>query len=98
MVTQNLQSDSDQYIRKFGNFWSLTREASNRVIEAIYILRKSKHYLHHLPTLSREIVPLDIACMSNDETQINTRDWVILSNTIQILTFYQNLFIHYVQL
>ena len=98
VVTQHLQLDSLQYTIKQGNFWSLTQEAANRVVQAIYILLKSKHSTHRLPTLSREIVPLGIACMSNDETQINTRDWVILSNTMKMLTFYQSLFQHYVQL
>ena len=81
---------------KQGNFWTLAYASANRVVEAIYILLRSKSlHADRLPFISREIVPPRISCMRGGETQNNLRDWIILHDTLQILNFYQPLYDNY---
>ena len=98
VVVKHLQSEPTQYVIKKGNFWTLAYAAANRVVEAIYILLKSKDFhAERQPFISREIVPIRVSCMPEDETQIDTRDWIILYDSLQILKFYQPLFDIYSQ-
>ena len=93
VVVKHLQSEPSQFVMKKGNFWTLAYASANRVVEAIYILLKSKRlHADRLPFISREIVPLQVSCMQEDETRSDLRDWIILHDTLQVLNFYQPLY------
>ena len=94
VVLRNLQMSNTNYVTKSGNFWQLSYQQSNRVIESIFILLKSLNYpVENLPLVSRNTVPSNVACMVNKSEAISDlRDWAILHDSINIIDFYLKMF------
>ena len=99
LVLRELQtSTSEAYVQKKGNFWKLAFEASNRIIETLYDTLLSRgHNVNRLQVFKRNLVPLPIACLASDEASRDLRDWVILSNVLQLSEFFEQLFRKYAQ-
>jgi hypothetical protein len=96
LVLRDLQTSADEdYVTKKGNFWRLASEAANRVIEATFVaLRSRGHPARNLRVLHRGIVPVRVACITTESAK-DLRDWVILSNSINIVNTYRPLFNFY---
>ena len=64
MVLRDLQrGPTEEYVRKRGNFWKMTYQASNRVVEAFYVaLLNRNHNVERMTLLKRDVVPQQVAC------------------------------------
>lgn len=93
LVKRDLEtSTSEEYVTKKGSYWKLAFEAANRVVEAVFLGLKSRgHNAENLAVLKRDIV-LPAAACATSEAMRDLRDWVILSNSIQIVQAYKQLF------
>ena len=97
LVLNDLQTSDEDYVQKKGNFWKLTFEASNRVIETLHVALLSRgHDVNRLQVFKRDLVPLPIACSTSEATR-NLRDWIILSNVLQMTQFFEQLFRKYAE-
>ena len=92
MVLRDLQrGPTEEYVRKRGNFWKMTYHASNRVVEAFYVaLLNRNHNVERMTLLKRDIVPQQVACMASGSPR-DLRDWVVLSNVLQLTEFFKEL-------
>ena len=87
VVLRNLQTSNLAYATKNGNFWNLAYQQANRVTESAYILLKNQDFpVENLSILSRNTVPLNVACMSS-QAMSDVRDWVILHNSMSMTDF-----------
>ena len=87
VVLRNLQTSNLAYATKNGNFWQLAYQQANRVIESTYILLKNQDFpVENLSILSRNTVPLNVACMSS-QAMSDMRDWVILHDSMLMTDF-----------
>ena len=95
VVLKNLQHSPVDYATKNGNFWHLAYQQANRVIESTYLLLKNQNFsVENLPKVARNIVPLNVACISSQITS-DMRDWVILHDSMTVTTFYVKMFNKY---
>ena len=78
-MLRNLQKSDETYAAKSGNFWKLAFDASNRVVESVYVMIKSKRAVDDLNDLrffKRAIVPTNVACLTDSQTALSDfRDW-----------------------
>ena len=97
LVLKDLRTSDEFYLQKKGQFWKMTFEATNRVIETLYMALISRgHSVERLKVFKRDLVPLPIACVASEASR-DLRDWVILSNVLQLTEFFEELFRKYVQ-
>ena len=95
VVLSNLQTSNLAYATKNGNFWHLAYQQANRVTESAYILLKNQDFpVENLSILSRNTVPLNVACMSS-QAMSDMRDWVILHDSMTLTNFFVQLFNSY---
>ena len=95
VVLRNLQTSNLAYATKNGNFWHLAYQQANRVTESAYILLKNQDFpVENLSILSRNTVPLNVACMSS-QAMSDMRDWVILHDSMTLTNFFVQLFNSY---
>ena len=99
VVLRHLEQSNEAYADRTGNFWRLAFEAANRVVESLYVFIKSEGTvdLRNLRRFKRSIVPANLACMTDNESFSNLRDWVILSDSMRIAKFYRQMFHLYQQ-
>lgn len=91
-MLSNLQLSNEAYATKSGNFWKLSYEQANRVIESIFITLKSQNFpAETLPKVARDTVPIRVGCMEAVATS-DLRDWVILQDSMKLLDFYMEMF------
>ena len=96
VVLRNLQSSPEAYVSQNGNFWHLAYQQANRVVESTYLLLKNQDFpVENLPTLARNIVPLNVACITSSQAMSNMRDWVILHDSMTVTNFYEEMFKNY---
>ena len=97
LVLKDLRTSDEFYLQKKGQFWKMTFEATNRVIETLYMALISRgHTVERLKVFKRDLVPLPIACVASEAPR-DLRDWVILSNVLQLTEFFEVLFRKYAQ-
>ena len=95
VVVRNLQLSNSQYATKSGNFWQLSYQQSNRIVESLFILLKSLNFpAENLPLVARSTVPPNVACMNENpnEALSDLRDWVILHDSMSVIDFYLKMF------
>ena len=84
VVLRGLQDSPERYVSRKGNFWSLAYQASNRLIEAIYLTALANHYpIHSFKIVHRQIVNRRIACVTSRTFQ-DLRDFVILRDCSKV--------------
>ncbi len=92
LVYRHLQSNNEAYATKYGNFWLLSYEQANRVVQDIFVTLKSQHFpVETLPLVPRDTIPLNVVCMDSVATS-DIRDWVILQDTMKLVDFYMVIF------
>ena len=84
VVLRGLQSSPELYVSRKGNFWSLAYQASNRLIEAIYLTALAERYpTTDFKVVQRQIVSRKIACLKT-RTFTDLRDFIILRDSSRI--------------
>ena len=84
VVLRGLQDSPERYASRKGNFWSLAYQASNRLIEAIYLTALAGQYpIDGFKIVHRQIVNRRIACL-NSRTFQDLRDFIILRDCTKI--------------